>query len=243
MSAPLPSRPDPETFEAFLEGRLSGAEAAAVEEAIRRDPVLAAELELQERIDGSLKRLFDPPALDVPAPAPIPFVRSAPAARRWGWMAMAAAVVLCAGGLAWFALQRPGAGAAGMYQRLAATGYKPDWVCETDAIFSQFTSYQLGEAFLVKATPTVALIGWVYEKDVLGPRGAALMATVEGEHVVVVVDRVQYDRKVETPPKSGLNVFRRQIGALVFYEVTPRSEPGVLDLIYRPDAEQQAPIP
>lgn len=243
MNSPTPYRPDPETFEAFLEGRLSGAEAAAVEEAIRRDPSLAAELEMQERIDTSLKRLFEPPAIETPAPAPLPFVRKAAPAQRWGWMAMAAAVVLCAGGLAWFALQRPGGGAAGMYQRLAATGYKPDWVCRTEPEFRQFTSYQLGETFLVKAVPSVALIGWVYEKDVLGPRGAALMATVEGDHVVVVADRVLFDRKVGVPPESGLNVFRRQMGGLVFYEVTPRAAPGVLDLIYFPDAPGAQPLP
>ena len=81
---PLPI--DPETFEAYLDGRLSGAEALAVEDAIRLDPELAAEAEAQRQINESLRRQFAPVAVECPVPAPIPF-RAASMVRRWTWLA------------------------------------------------------------------------------------------------------------------------------------------------------------
>lgn len=243
-NTPLPI--DPETFEAFLDGRLTGAEAASVEAAIRSDPVLAAEADAQRRINESLRRHFAPVAVECPAPAPIPISFARPVARRLSWFALAAAVVLSVSGAAWYAFGRVDTGPEALYHRLAAANFKPDWKCSTDQEFVDFQRYRLGEAFLVHADAAVALIGWSYSRDTLSPQAEALMATVDGEHSVVLVDRLMHDKPLKARPGSGLNLFRREMGTLVLYEITPLAKPRLLDLAYpapTPTDEHPQPIP
>lgn len=241
---PLPI--DPETFEAYLDGRLSGAEALAAEAAIRSDPVLTAEAEAQRRINESVRRQFAPVAVECPVPAPIPF-RAASQVRRWTWLAAAAAVLLTVSAGVWFAMSRENTPER-LYHRLAATNFKPDWRCSTDEEFVDFQRYRLGDAFLVRADAAVALIGWSYERKTLSPQAEALMATVDGEHSVVLVDRLIHDKPLKARPGSGLNLFRREMGTLVLYEITPLPGPRLLDLAYpappeEPGEHEEPPAP
>jgi hypothetical protein len=235
--APLPI--DPETFEAYLDGRLSGPDAAAVEEAVRRDPALAEEVALQRRINDSLRSHFVPPAIEVPVPAPIPFLRAPGQIRRWTWFAAAAALVLCVSGALWYTIGKRPSGPEGLYHRLAAASFKPDWVCGDDAEFAFRVRYRLGDAFLVHADSAVGLIGWKYVSDPLSPQALALMATVDGDHSVVLVDRLIRDKPLTVSPSSGLNLFRKEMGGLVMYEITPLKSPRILDLAY--PAPKEAP--
>jgi len=66
----------------------------------------------------------------------------------------------------------------------------------------------------------------------------ALMATVDGEHSVVLVDRLISDKPLEVRPGSGLNLFRREMGTLVLYEITPLPGPRLLDLAYPAPPEE-----
>jgi hypothetical protein len=159
-------------------------------------------------------------------------MRIASPARRFSWLAAAAAVVLGVSGAVWYAFGRVDRGPEGLYGRLAAANFTPDWRCSTDEEFADFQRYRLGAAFLVRADAAVALIGWSYARETLSPQGEALMATVDGEHSVVLVDRLIHDKPLKARPGSGLNLFRREMGTLVLYEITPLSKPRLLDLTY-----------
>lgn len=233
---PLPI--DPELFEAFLDGRLTGPDAATIEEAIRRDPELAAEADAQRRINDSLRRQFAPVAIECPAPAPIPISAARPAARRLSFLAIAAMMLLGVSAAVWYAVGRADTGPAALYHRLAAANFKPDWRCSTDKEFVDFQRYRLGDAFLVHADAAVALIGWSYDRKTLSLQGEALMATVDGEHSVVLVDRLMNDKPLSVRPGSGLNLFRRELGTLVLYEITPLPKPRLLDLAHLAPPEE-----
>jgi hypothetical protein len=223
----------PEVFEAYLDGRLAGDELVAAEAAVRADPELARESDLHRRMTGSLKSQFAPPAIELPAPPPLAFKAPPAPVRRWAVMALAAALVLCVTGGMWFALASRISGSERLYRTLAAANYRPDWVCSTDEQFVEILRYRLGDAFLVNADAAVALIGWKYVREPLSIQALALMAKVDGDHSVVLVDRLINDKPLEEPsPGSGLKLFRREIGGLVLYEITPLSTPRLLDLAY-----------
>jgi hypothetical protein len=57
---------------------------------------------------------------------------------------------------------------------------------------------------------------------------------INGQKVIVFIDRASADT---TPQKLGnpaLNLFRREVGTLVLYELTPLDRSYVLDLFYDP---------
>jgi hypothetical protein len=88
-------RPDEPLIEAWLDGRLEGRAALDFQERLSVDPQLAAELELAEQIQSSLRRSFVPPAVATPelVAASVP-VAGVPWRRVAGVLAAAAVVVL-----------------------------------------------------------------------------------------------------------------------------------------------------
>ena len=72
-------------------------------------------------------------------------------------------------------------------------------------------------------------------KDRLGQM--ILLARVDGEGVIVLIDRAKHDRDIASPADPSLWVFRRAIGDLVLYEVSPRPQAALLDRFRIPGAE------
>jgi len=52
----------------------------------------------------------------------------------------------------------------------------------------------------------------------------------------VFVDKASEDKHVAEPSaKSGLHLFRKELGPLVLYELTPLDHPSVMDYLYLSD--------
>jgi hypothetical protein len=126
-----------------------------------------------------------------------------------------------------------------LYTTVVNAGFKPEWVCKNDAEFAEAVRYRLGQPLLVtKGVPGLEVLGWAYPNKFgatpLSDQTMILLSTVDGQRDVVFVDRAGADKPLAV--KSGkLNLFRRQIGDLVLYEVTPNDRPVVIEAMYKPD--------
>jgi hypothetical protein len=118
-----------------------------------------------------------------------------------------------------------------VYERKVATGYNPDWFCETDEQFLELTNNLWGESLLVQNTEDVKVVGWSYYEPVLSEANAILLTKVDGKEVIVVMDRKANDRPLKTAKSSGLHVFNRVVGGVTMHEVTPFDTPRVLPLV------------
>jgi hypothetical protein len=118
-----------------------------------------------------------------------------------------------------------------VYTRKVSTGFNPDWVCESDEQFVKTTHDLWGESLLARGTDLVQIVGWSYYEPVFSPSTGVLLTKVEGTEVIVVMDRVEKDRRLKAPQSSGLHLFRDVKGGVVVYEVTPFKEPRVIPLI------------
>jgi len=67
-----------------------------------------------------------------------------------------------------------------------------------------------------------------------------MLGTVNGKPVLVVVDRAGEDAKTQMKHPDGLNLYRRKIGSLMLYEVTPLDEAKLLDMFYQPELPASA---
>lgn len=156
---------------------------------------------------------------------------------RWRWAAMAAAVLLVAGAGSywWFVIggTAPYRWPAEIYQNQVVRGYEPQWACTTDAEFEQAVRTRFDEpALLPLATAGVQIVGWAYGTPVLSNKTAALLTRVEGREVIVLIDRAERDANLRRAGSAAgyehLNLFKRRLGGLVLYEVTPLDSARVI---------------
>jgi hypothetical protein len=115
-----------------------------------------------------------------------------------------------------------------IYRRLVMSGWTPSFTCENDEQFVIAVKKRLGVGVLIPlATTGVTLNGWGYSEGYTGtPIGNTtmfLLTEVEGKPVLVLMERASRDRKVELSDagKNALHLFRRKVGGVVLYEVTP----------------------
>lgn len=234
--APRPNTPHatPDEVSAYVDGLLPPAEHAAFEARLRAQASLAEQVALQRRIDASIRGLYpyEPPAVVASgrpgASRPAPWY-----ARRLTWLSAAAAVLLALTIYTRTGSRTPHLPAADLYARLEAEGFRPQWKCDTDERFAGAVETRLGTPLVVPlATSGVEILGWVYadgyEGSPLSAQAMILLTRVQGRDVIVLMDKAADDRTVKAPAKSGLKVFRREVGPLVLYEVTPLPEPHVI---------------
>jgi anti-sigma factor RsiW len=234
--------PPSQQIEAYLDGALTPGERHAFERALQSDPALRAELDLQTRIDASLRTHFagEPGAIAVSLKP----VRSTTS--RWAAIAAiaAAAAIALAGAGLWWASQntssRPSAPTPiaaptptlrTQYTREVARGFVPEAVCTTPDQFEEWVNKNYGQPLRPKETPDgVQFVGWSYAK-LISPYSGVLLAKVNDQPVIVIMDKAENQT---TPPAEGdgdQKVFSQKIGSLVLYEVTPLSEPRILPLL------------
>lgn len=211
----------PDNFDRVLDGLLTGDEKDRAERAIAGDPDARSQAELQRRIDDSLGRLFAAPA------------QQRPARRVSLWpLAAAAAVLLAVAGVYWFAIREPAVRLGPVYRGQVAAGFIPRQVCTTRDEFAAWMKRNYGQP-LAPAEPHegVEFVGWSYGKAVSENSGF-LLARVKGKEVLVVMEHAVRDRegKIESG-EPGLKSFRRQVGAMVMYEITPWDEPAILPIL------------
>ena len=202
-----------------------------------------------DRLDEALRRRFEPPdagRILTEAQRRAQAEESRRRVLRWPviWRVAAAVALLLFG--AWvvhFALNAGGPepvnryaqrGLEQVYQDDLAAGFEPLWVCETDHEFARTFAQRLGQPLLMAQGPaSIQALGLSYANAISGGT-TYLLAKVDGESVLVFVDRV--DRDPGQAVTSGkLHLHRRELGELVLYELSPFDQPRVFDLFYVPD--------
>jgi hypothetical protein len=249
-------------LDAYLDGQLDAVERDRFEQRLRLDPILQAELVLQRRLDEALRRRFEPPSPQrvleaLSRRAGGPQVLRFPSARRWfqrPWgLAVAASIIVALIGVNWYVWTSLPHGLAPRperrpielvslergYQRELERGFRPLWLCETDHEFASAIFKSLGQGLLITIPPAEIKAKGLSYLPALSKDTMILLAEVETQPVVVFIDRLAADSRPTLPPESGLRLFRREVGALVLYEVTPLGEPRVLELFYDPKMPEE----
>lgn len=243
----------------YLDGVLPPEERAEFERALAASDELKRELELQRGLDDSIRRAipytprqirFDLPSTapdlrlagtepETVASRPVRESRGIPA--RWRWYAAAAALLLVAATAINLLVRErvPLIPPDQVYTRLVSGGFRPEFVCTTEEEFAKAVRDRFGQALVSRAAESIALIGWAYNDQyqgrLIGFRTLVLMARVEGDPVIVLMDHADQDRSLSVPDHLGLRLFRRRVGGLVCYEVTPRLQPEILPRLFDPD--------
>jgi len=233
----------PSNLDRYCDGLLAEDELRAFEEQLARDPQLRAQVEAQRQIDASLRRVMVAPiAPSVSPPSyslrPSTFARI----RRSPWIAIAAVLII--GVSVWRVwdvyyskphaeIVYPGSPPRTMdtiYQVEKSRGFVPMWVCSNDKEFATTFFKNLGSALTFRnPPPNVASLGLSYGNVIdLSPKCVYMLFKIDGREVIVFIDRKENDHtpKITTP---GLNLFRRETGKFVLYEMTPLDTPMVYD--------------
>ncbi len=234
----------PSNLDLYLDGQLTGAELRAFEEQLARDPQLAAVVEAQRQIDSSLRRVMVAPAAPTVTPERYS-LRPSPWSpiRRSPWIAIAAVLII--GVSVWrvwdvyhvrstkddmYAVGGVPRTMDTIYQVEKSRGFKPMWVCRDDKEFATTFYKSLGSALTFRNPPAnVDSLGLSYGNTVgLSPKCVYMLFKINGREVIVFIDKKSNDQK-PTLTTPGLNLFRREAGEFVLYELTPLDKPQVYD--------------
>lgn len=223
-------------IDSYLDGMLDEAQRSAFEAELARNAPLRAALELQRKIDASLRASFAPEAVAIPSDAaPAPFAIGVKK-DRFAWLRVAALVALV--GLAVFTyymrshfMSDGRLAPIAAYEQIRLEQFSPQIVCTTEADFRRFARNRYGREFAVRTVPGLMLTGWSYDPIVLGENSSSLLAKLDGQDIVVFMDKEGEDRSLALAQKHGLHVFKKRAAGMVFYEVTPRETPVVIENI------------
>lgn len=228
-------------LERYLDGDLSGREQRALEKELRASTALREHVALQRRIDSALRDLF---AEGRPQPAVAGRIKGEELTwRRLGLYAAALVLVAVVGLWVRSAIHQrtafnPLNSPERIYQRLVQRGFEPEFICEPGPEFVAAVEDRFGAGLDIAQAPGVNVIGWAYDTSrptaaytgqMLSDDMLILMAYVEQEPVIVLMDRAAADTRPRLAPGSDLRQFRRQMDGFVLYEVTPHRRPRLLD--------------
>jgi hypothetical protein len=233
-----------EQFEAYLDGALPNAGCEDLRTRMVAEESLRNEAALQMRIDHTLRKLF--PVVESQSPAHnslIPGDVQAPAGKSRRsirrLLAIGAAAALAGILIAWLAQQDDASTPffqrtplADIYLDTIRNGFQPYYECRDDERFAAtFARRQGTPLWLLPLPDGIAMLGLSYPGG-LSRDTTAMLCTVNGEQVMVFVDRATADITQTTPPEhEGTNVFRKQHDGLVFYEVSRLDEPRLLQFL------------
>jgi hypothetical protein len=124
-----------------------------------------------------------------------------------------------------------------VYREQVANGLKPSWTCKDNKEFGDYFQGRLGHRLWLKfeEVPAVTKLLGVSFTGGVSETTIGVLAKVEDQPVIVLADRAA--TRWEHPMlkyAQGLHVYQRQVGQLVLYEVSPFSEPRLLDLFMLP---------
>jgi len=234
----------PSNLDLYLDGLLSGPELAAFQEQMQRDPQLAAQVEAQRRIDESLRRVMVAPIAPSVTPPSYSLRPSLLARmRRSPWAAVAAVLII--GVSVWrvwdvyyfkptqespYPIASAPRTMDTIYKVEKDRGFVPMWKCRDDKEFATTFYKSLGTALTFRNPPANAeSLGLSYGNTIgLSPRTVYMLFKIDGREVIVFIDKKSSDQnpKLTTP---GINLFRRETGEFVLYEMTPLERPMVFD--------------
>lgn len=128
---------------------------------------------------------------------------------------------------------------ADWYETEVEKGFEADWLCETDQEFRDTFAKQLGQPLLLARAELPRGVSWVglsYRNSV-SRNTVCLLARSFETPIIVFIDRAKRITDGFEPSGGDLKVYRRELGPLVLFEVSPLPEPRVLDQFYLPDDE------
>ena len=125
-----------------------------------------------------------------------------------------------------------------IYATRVESGFQADWLCSDAREFATtFLERQQQPLLLRPMAAGRVMVGLAYIPGI-NEMTTTLMCLVDGEPVMVFVDRLQDDIRPDLEfakaPPPGLHVFRKQLAGLAIYELTPWEAPGVIDALYVP---------
>ena len=233
----------------YADRLMDAAARAQFEREAAADAGLADEVAMQKWIDGEIRGLYayEPVPARVAAPIPMPRVHS----KAWKALAIAATLLIAVAGI-WYTVTQRHTGTKQpqfgfippdqVYAKLVAD-WTPEEVCTENDKFQAAVAKRLGSPLGLEATPEVQALGWTYtgrfRGKIIGDKTMILLTNVGPARVMVLMDQARSDRTLAADPASKLSVFRRQIGELVVYEVTPLEQPKVIGHLYNPGTEKR----
>lgn len=246
-------------LEAHLDGRLGEDDRRTLEARLAADPAARAELAFQQRIDAALRRVAvpsDPSALLARVNAAQRAGRVLALQRQVRRMrivrlAVAAVLVLAVGGGGWlgwswwrgtttpeerYYSDQLWRSLETVYRDEVKGGFKADWECKTEHEFARTFYMRFGQGLLLATLPDgIKSIGLSYCNS-LSKKTTHLLATVNGQKVIVFVDRKPGPDAPEPSlsAESKLHLYKRELGRLVLYELSPLDHPYLLDVFYDP---------
>lgn len=121
------------------------------------------------------------------------------------------------------------------YKAQVASGFKPKEICTTDEQFAQWTTQTFGRplkpvhpAAGSGAPPEPQLAGWS-KATIFSSYTGILLAHVDGQPVMVVMDNAPADRMVPLEDAASTpRIFRRKVNEVWLIEVTPLDKPRVI---------------
>ncbi len=249
-------------LDAYLDGVMTPAQCAEFEREIESDDDLRMQIKIQKEIDQAFRRLFQPPsAKEVPGVITDlresePYTLPPTTKRDWGAvprrLAVAAALVagVFGGWLTWNALQPssvsnpygPWRSIEVVYADAVANDMEPEWICDTEPEFANSIRNHFGQAAVIpfELPDGMVALGLAYGNSI-SRRTVYLLAEVNDQPVIVFIDRVEADQGPTVNESSSLNLFKRRLGRLVLYELSPLEKPALLQLFYDPDTDRISP--
>jgi len=241
----------------YLDGQMNASEQAAFEDELKDHPELAAQLELHRRIERSLGKSFP---LKGPTDRQMASLRDKyenrdpavePRRSQVGPLGiqphyaalLGVAAVFCFVFGAWYFLShgprkpyfepRP---LAELYHDTIEMGFKPYYECHDPDRFAATFQERQGKPLRLEELPEGSrMLGLSYPGG-LSRDTTAMLCLVDERPVMVFVDREECDQDgASKNPSADVHVLRRRRMGLVFYEVTPFSEPRVLDHLVAAD--------
>lgn len=223
----------------FLDGLMDERERSDFERVLASDTDLQRVAALQKSIDASLTRAARPEAVEACLAAlPLGRVpRSAPTVYRLAPLGIAAAVLAAVATWVWSsqpATNRPVAlptptTLVAAYRQTIETGFRAYHECKNPSEYENQFRERFGQGLVAAAPPVaVTLLGWG-TSELPSSRAYTLLLKRDGKPVMLFFDALSADRAPIREPAAGVNVYRREIGRMVVYEVTPFDAPVLLD--------------
>ncbi len=232
-------------------------ERAETDLAMSSDGQMQRELQLQRQIEESLQRMFVPSA----APADLlarlqlrtPLTQPATKSRRnWAKLAFAAiAVSLVWGFLIWQFLparrsvvEYKNLPLATIYDQTVASGFQPYWVCKDPHEFASTFFTRQGQGLLLGDMPAGTKMEGLAYTGGISPFTTTMLARTDGQPIMIFVDRASADIHPVLPKdETKLHLFRKELGPLVLYELTPLDHATVMDYLHLGDVPPETVPP
>ena len=241
---------DSSKIDAYLDEALSAEDRNQFSREVAISERLQSEIALQLCVDESLARLFVAPL----PPRNLLFhlrqpetLASAAILWRHRWVkvaALATAATIVWSMFAWHFFANnaasprytPNLPLETIYQNCVTDGFQPKWVCEDKHEFAATFFARQGQGLLLADLPVGSKMEGLTYRGGLSRYTTTMLARVNGLPVMVFVDRGTADTHPELPAaESKLHLFRKELGPLVVYELTPLDQPKVSDYLYLAD--------